>query len=313
MSSFKSLIFNFLIRNNHFFQGKFKKEVFDDKTSIEGFRERCEKGAAKYARIPADVTIKAQNIEGIKAEWLKPIGTDPEKLILYVHGGGYVSGSCNDHRGFVSKFAKATGVTTLIYEYRLAPENPFPAALEDSVKIYQGLLSSGYLPDNILVAGESAGGGLCLALLLALKDRNISLPVASIAISPWTDLTCSSDSYRTKNKVSPAPLNSWTVFSKYYVGNEDPTNPFISPLFGNLKGLPPLLINSGVSDELYEDGEKFALKAKDAGVEVIFTPVPNMIHCYPLLCPMFREATEAMNEIVAFVRKHLQFIDLTSG
>lgn len=313
MSSFKSLIFNFLIRNNHFFRGKLKKEVFDHNTSIEGFRERCEKGAAKYARIPADVTIKGQDIEGIKAEWLKTQGSDPEKLILYVHGGGYVSGSCNDHRGFVSKFAKATGVTTLIYEYRLAPENPFPAALEDSVKIYQVLLSSGYMPDNIMIVGESAGGGLCLALLLALKDRNISLPVAAVAISPWTDLTCSSDSYCTKNKVSPAPLNSWTVFSKYYVGDEDPTNPFISPLFGNLKGLPPLLINSGVSDELYEDGEKFAMKAKDAGVEVKFTPGPNMIHCYPLLAPMFREATEAMNEIVAFVRKHLNLIDLTTG
>ena len=313
MSSFKSLIFNFLIRNNHLFRGKLKKEVFDFNTSIALFRERCEKGAARYASIPTGITIKEQDLEGIKAEWLKPMGSDPEKLILYVHGGGYVSGSCSDHRGFVSKFAKATGVTTLIYEYRLAPENPFPAALEDSVKIYQLLLNSGYQPENILVAGESAGGGLCLALLLALKDRSLDLPVAAVAISPWTDLTCSSDSYRTKNKVSPAPLNSWTVFSKYYVCDQDPTNPFISPLFGDLKGLPPLLINSGVSDELYEDGEKFAIKAKESGVDIKFTPGPDMIHCYPLLAPMFREATEAMAEIVAFVRMHLKLIDLTSS
>ena len=283
MSSFKSLIFNFLIRKSHLFQGKLKKEVFDFNTSIAGFRERCEKGAARYARLPAEVTVKAQYLEGIKAEWLKPLGSDPEKLILYVHGGGYVAGSCNDHRGFVSKFAKVTGVTTLIFEYRLAPENPFPAALEDSVKIYEVILNSGYQHENILVAGESAGGGLCLALLLALKDRNINLPVAAVAISPWTDLTCSSDSYRTKNRVSPAPLNSWTVFSKYYAGEQVPTNPFISPLFGDLKGLPPLLINSGVSDELYEDGEKFAMKAKEAGVEVKFTPGPDMIliHFWP--------------------------------
>ncbi len=312
MSSFKSLIFNFLIRKSHLFQGKLKKEVFDFNTSIAGFRERCEKGAARYARLPAEVTVKAQYLEGIKAEWLKPLGSDPEKLILYVHGGGYVAGSCNDHRGFVSKFAKVTGVTTLIFEYRLAPENPFPAALEDSVKIYEEILNSGYQHENILVAGESAGGGLCLALLLALKDRHINLPVAAVAISPWTDLTCSSDSYRTKNRVSPAPLNSWTVFSKYYVGDQEPTNPFISPLFGDLKGLPPLLINSGISDELYEDGEKFALKAKEAGVEVKFTPGPDMIHCYPLLAPMFREATEAMDEIVAFVRKHLKLKDFAS-
>ena len=124
---------------------------------------------------------------------------------------------CNDHRGIVAKFAKNTGVTNLLYEYRLAPEHPFPAGLNDSVKVYQWLLDSGFKPDNILVAGESAGGGLCLALLLALKEFEMALPVAAVSISPWTDLTCSGDSYRTKNKVSLAPLNSLTVFSKYYI------------------------------------------------------------------------------------------------
>ena len=122
---------------------------------------------------------------------------------MYVHGGGYVYGSCNDHNGFVSKFAKATCVTNLIYEYRLAPENPFQAALEDSMKNYQILLSSGYKPKNILIAGESAVGGLCLALLLAMKDRKIDLPVAAVAISSWTDLTFSSESCRTKTKYPP--------------------------------------------------------------------------------------------------------------
>jgi acetyl esterase/lipase len=242
----------------------------------------------------------------MKSEWLIPNGADPEKLILYVHGGGYVSGSCSDHRGFVSKFAKNTGVTNLIYEYRLAPENTFPAALEDSVKIYQWILSTGFNPENILIAGESAGGGLCLAILLALKERKIPLPVAAFAISPWTDLTCSSDSYRTKNKVSLAPLNSWTVFSKYYTGDNKVTSPFISPLFGDLTGLPPVLINSGTDDELFEDGEKFYLKAKKEGVDIIFRQGLGMVHCYPLLAPMFKEATEAMDEIVGFVKLHLK-------
>ncbi|MFZ4523713.1 MAG: alpha/beta hydrolase [Bacteroidales bacterium] len=306
MTSLKSKIFNLLIRNRHLFQGKLVREGFDFNRSIPDFRDLCERGASRYAKIPKDVTIKEQIIEGVKSEWLIPNGADAEKVILYVHGGGYVSGSCSDHRGFVSKFARNTGVKNLIFEYRLAPENPFPAGLEDSVNIYQWLLSSGFQPENILIAGESAGGGLCLAILLALKERGIVLPAAAVAISPWTDLTCSSESYRTKHKVSLAPLNSWTVFSKYYIGDHDATYPLISPLFGNLNGLPPILINSGVDDELFEDGEKFYLKAKEAGVDITFRPGFGMVHCYPLLAPMFPEATEAMDEIVGFIRRHLK-------
>jgi monoterpene epsilon-lactone hydrolase len=306
MASFKSRMFNFLMRNRHLFQGKLKKEVFDMHTSIADFRELCEKGASKYAKIPKGITVQEQVIEGLKSEWLIPDGADRNKVVLYVHGGGYVSGSCSDHRGFVSKFAMNTGVANLIYEYRLAPENPFPAALNDSVKVYQWLLSSGYKPENIIIAGESAGGGLCLTILLALKDRNISLPVAAVAISPWTDMSCSSKSYRTKNKVSVAPLNSWTVFSKHYVGENQAMNPLVSPLFGDLKGLPPILINSGVDDELFEDGERFCQKAREAGVDVNFRAGVGMVHCYPLLAPMFREATEAMDEIVNFIKQHLK-------
>jgi epsilon-lactone hydrolase len=309
MTSFKSQIFNLLIRNSYLLRGKLKKETFTMNTSIEKFREDCEKGAARNAKIPKDIQIKKQTIEGIKSEWLIPSGANSEKLILYVHGGGYVSGSCSDHRGFVSKIAQFTGVTNLIFEYRLAPENTFPAALDDSVKIYRKLLSLGYKPENILIAGESAGGGLCLATLLALIEKDIPLPVAAVAISPWTDLTCSGESYKTKNRYSPAPLYSWNVFSNHYCGNIPANHPLISPLFGDLKGLPPLFINSGVNDELFDDGEKFSLKAKKAGVDVTFRAGENMIHCYPLLAPMFSEATEAMNEIVEFVKIHLKTVN----
>ena len=305
MTSLKSRMFNFMLRNRHLMQGKLRKEAFDFNTSIAGFRDQCEKGASRFGKIPDGITVKARQIEGINAEWLIPQGSDPTKVILYVHGGGYVSGSCNDHRGIVSKFAKNTGVTNLLYEYRLAPEHPFPAGLEDSVKVYKWLLASGFKPENILIAGESAGGGLCLAILLALKEWNIAQPVAAVSISPWTDLTCSSDSYRTKNKVSLAPLNSWTVFSKYYVGDNQATNPLISPLFGDLKGLPPILLNSGADDELYDDGEKFYLKAMSAGVDITFRLGIGMVHCYPLLAPMFAEATEAMDEIIDFAKTHL--------
>jgi len=303
MPSLKSRFFNFMMRKRHLFQGKLKKERFDFNTSIADFRELCEKSANKYSKLPAGITIKPELIDGMKAEWIIPGGADLEKVILYVHGGGYVSGSCNDHRGFVAKFAKYCGVTNLLYEYRLAPEHPFPAALDDSVKAYNWLLDRGFKPKNIIIAGESAGGGLGLALLLALKDLNRALPAAAVAISPWTDLTCSSDSYRTKNKVSVAPQDSWLVFSKYYVGNNPANQPLISPLFGDLKGLPPIFINAGENDELFEDGEKFYEKAREAGVDITFRAGVGMIHCYPLLAPLFREATAAMEEICAFIKQ----------
>ncbi len=304
MVSFKASTINFLLRNRHILNGKFRKETYDMNTSIQGFRDQCEKGAARYAKIPDGVEVIAEEIEGIKSEWITPQGSDASKVIMYVHGGGYVSGSCLDHRAFVSKFAKSCGYVNLVYEYRLAPEFPFPAALDDSVGIYKALLERGFPSNNIIIAGESAGGGLALALLLALKDQNIALPAASVAISPWTDLTCSGESYHTKNKVSLAPMNSWLVFSKHYAGNNDLTNPHISPLFGNLKGLPPLFINSGTADELYDDGEKFYKKAKEQGVDITFKSGEQMVHCYPFFSPAFREAKEAMDEICTFIAKH---------
>ena len=306
MTSIKSRLFNLMIRNSYLFRGRLTKETFDMNTSIELFRENCEKGAARYAKMPPGVAAKPVEIEGIKAEWLVPEGADPEKLIFYVHGGGYVSGSCSDHRSFVSKFANFTGVTSIIFEYRLAPEHKFPAAVDDTAKVYQSLLASGSKPENIVIAGESAGGGLTLATLLYLKDNHIPLPKAGVAISPWTDLTCQGESYKTKNNVSPAPLNSWHVFARHYAGETPLTNPYISPLFGELKGLPPLFINSGMDDELFDDGRAFAGKAKAAGVDVTFRAGEKMVHCYPLLAPMFPEATEAMEEIVQFIREHLQ-------
>lgn len=137
MTSFKSQVFNFMLRNRHIFQGRLKKEVFDVNTSITGFRERCEKGAARAGKLPDGIEVKRADAAGIVAEWLIPAGAGREKVVLYVHGGGYVSGSCSDHRNVVAKFAHYTGITHLLYEYRLAPEHPYPAALEDSVAMYR--------------------------------------------------------------------------------------------------------------------------------------------------------------------------------
>lgn len=304
MPSLKSKVFNTILRNRHIFKLKFRKPVFDFNTSIEQFRKDCEEGANRFGTVPEEVKVIKDTISNINVEWLIPNGASSEKIIMYVHGGGYVSGSCNDHRAIVSKFAKQCMITNLTYDYRLAPEYPFPHGLNDSVNVYKELLQK-YDPKNIIIAGESAGGGLTLALLLALKEQNIPLPKATVSISPWTDLKCSGESYKTKNSVSLAPLNSWTVFSKYYVGNDNPENPLISPLYGDLSDLPPIYINAGTDDELYDDSQSFYLKAQKAGVNITFKSGEGMVHCYPLLSPMFPEATEAMNEIIKFIQYHL--------
>jgi epsilon-lactone hydrolase len=302
MASFKASTINFLLRNRHILNGKFRKETYDMNTSIQEFRDLCEKGASRYAKIPEGINIVPENIKGMKCEWIIPQNADNSKVIMYVHGGGYVSGSCSDHRGFVSKFAKRSGYINLVYEYRLAPEHPYPAALDDSLTMYRFLLEEkGYKPENIILTGESAGGGLTLSLLLVLKDQNFPIPMAAVAISPWTDLTCSGESYTTKNKRSLAPMNSWHVFSKHYCNNTDPSHPYISPLFGDLKGLPPIHINAGTDDELFDDSKRFFLNAKEKNVEITFTSGEEMVHCYPLFSPVFKEAKEAMDEICEFI------------
>ncbi len=294
------------MRHRHLFKGKLKREaITDDVESVLKFRETCEEGAKRFGKVPDNVAIRKELINMVKSEWIIPEGAMKNKLIFYVHGGGYVSGSCDDHRSVVAKIAQRTGVTNLLYEYGVAPEDPFPTALNDSVRVYETVLEKGYHPEDIMVMGESAGGGLALALLLYLRDHDIPLPAAAVAITPWTDLSCSGESYHTKNNVSLAPANSWTVFSKYYVCNHDVKNPYISPLFGDLSGLPPLHINAGESDELFDDGRKFAEKAEEAGVDVTFCRGEDMVHCYPLLEPMFPEATEAMDDIVDFIHYHL--------
>lgn len=306
MISFKAQMVNFLLKHRRILQGQLKKQVFTMESSITDFRDQCEKSAARLAKTAEGVAFKQESIEGINCEWLIPQGAPEDKVIFYVHGGGYVSGCCRDHRGFISKYARQNGVTTLIYDYRLAPEHPYPAALEDSVKVYTGLLSKGYEAENILISGESAGGGLALSLTLYLRDHKISLPTAVVVMSPWTDLVCTGESYSSKNKYSLAPLNTWFVFGKHYFGDQDPHNPYISPLYGDLQDLPPLYINSGEYDELYDDGRLFAEKAKKAGNEVIFVSGEKMVHCYPLLSPMFPEAKQAMDHICEYITKKLK-------
>jgi monoterpene epsilon-lactone hydrolase len=306
MTSIKSQLFYFTMRNRHLFQLRLKPEAWDWNTSIPGFRQYCEATNARLAnKLPAGVQVSSFTLSGMPAEWLLPAGASKEKVILYCIGGGYVSGSCNDHRQIVAKVAQGTGVAILIFEHRVAPECPYPAALEDSLAAYRWLLAQGTAPENILIMGESAGGGLCLATLLAIRDQKLPLPAGAVALSPWTDLKLTGESYRTKSKVCISPPGMSMVCSKYYIGDHDPEDPWISPLYGDLHGLPPIYINVGDYETMLDDSTRFAEKAKAAGVDMTLRVGEKMIHCYPLLAPLFPEATQAMDEICAFIRAQL--------
>ena len=307
MPSLRSRLLVFMMKNRHLLRFRLKKENIDWNThaAILRFREQCEEGARKFGKIPAGIEIMPAAIDGIPAEWILPARPMKEKVIFFVHGGGYVSGSCSDHRIHVSKFVKGTNIRALLFEYRLAPEHTYPAALDDSVKAYQWLLDQGIISSNIVFTGDSAGGGLCLAALLALRDRGIPLPAAAVALSPWTDLKCTGESYRSNAKKCLSPDGTWTAFSKHYTGDHDPCLPWISPLYGDLHDLPPLLIYVGGDEILYDDAVSFAEKAEAAGEEVTLKVGEGLFHCYPVCAPLFPEATQAMSKICDFIKDAL--------
>lgn len=309
MSSLQSRLLISVMRNRHLLRFRLRRETWDWNFSIPRFRQQCEQGASRV-RMPEGVEVSPVEIEGVtvqgrQAEWLIPFHSSENKALLYMVGGGYVSGSCKDHRALVAKLTKGCGIRTLLFDHRLAPEDPFPGALEDALTAYHWLLAQGFLPSDIMIVGDSAGGGLCLATLLALRDQGVPLPAAAVAMSPWTDLALTGESYRTKLDVSIDPPGMSTVCSKYYVGDHDPCLPLISPLYGDLHGLPPLFISIGTSETMLDDSLRFAEKAQAAGVDVTLKIGEGMVHCYPLLAPLFPEATEALDEVCSFIKKHL--------
>ena len=304
--SLQSELLYFMMKNRHLFSFRLRPERWDGNTSIAAFRELAGSTNSKMeGKLQAGLQVSKFDIDGMHAEWLIPAGADPKKAIFYTVGGGYVSGNCNDHRTLVAKVVHISGISILMFDHRLAPEDPYPAALEDSLQAYRWLLDQGYDSHNILMMGESAGGGLCLATLLASRDKGMPLPIAAVALSPWTDLALTGDSYRTRAKVCISPPGMNVVCSKYYVGDHDPTDPYISPLYGDLHGLPPLYICVGDYETMRDDSTRFAAKAKDAGVDTTLVVGKKMIHCYPLMAPLFPEATQALNEICDFIKKQL--------
>ena len=308
MPSLRGRIIKFLLQNRHWMQFQLKKKRIDwsHHEAILNFRQEVEAGAEKFGKVPKDIVISPVNIDGLYAEWLIPAGVTKEKIILYFHGGGYVCGSCRAHRSITAKFVMGSQTGALLFDYRLAPENPYPAGLEDALKAYRWLLDEGIKSSGIVFVGDSGGGGLLLGALLALRDQGAPLPAAAVAYSPITDLKCAGESHRTKASVCLSPEGMAIAVARHYAGENGYEIPYASPLCGELHGLPPLLIYAGEDEILRDDSVQFAAKAKAAGVDVTLRVGEGMFHCYPATSPLFPEAVEAMNEICTFIRQHLR-------
>jgi acetyl esterase/lipase len=259
-----------------------------------------------------DADARPLRVEDVPCEWLLAPGADPDRRLLYIHGGGWTSGGLESHRPLSARLSAATGCAVLAVDYRLAPENPYPAGLDDCLTSYDWLRQngpSGAAPaQSVFVSGDSAGGNLTLALLLALKERGQPLPNAAIPISPATDFLATGESYRTRADQDPiltmGPEGIRLLAEVYLQGNGKPEDPLVSPLYGDFAGLPPLLFHVGDAEILLDDSQMAAEKARAAGVDVTLSVWPEMPHVWHAFAPFLPEATDAIAEIGAFVRKH---------
>ena len=254
-------------------------------------------------RLGADVIRESLTADGVACKWIIPQNSSSDQVVLYLHGGGFVYGQTPLHLQMGAYLAKKSGLRFLMVDYRTAPEYPFPAALDDCVTAYLWLLKQGILAQNIVVAGDSAGGNLAITMMMKLRDTGNSLPAAAACLSPVTDLTPKEE----LRKLYKDPLISPQVakfYNRSYIGNDDAHNPLISPVFGDLQGLPPLLIHAGEKEVLRFDAIKIAYLAESAGVDVQMEIYPHMWHGWQLFLSL-PQAIQSLDEIASFFKTHL--------
>ena len=256
--------------------------------------------------IADDVRVEAVDLGGVPGEWSDVPGAEDSRVLLFFHGGGYCSGSIVSHRRMVTEAGRKAGCRTLAVGYRLAPEHPFPAALEDALKAWRFLREQGIAAGDIAVSGDSAGGGLTVALLENLRDAAMELPGCAWLVSPWTDLTLSGSTLASKEAVDPIIHEGYLreLVEAYLPEGMDPRDPRVSPLFANLSGLPPLLIQVGSEEALLADATRFASAAGAAQVAVTLEVWPHMIHAWPLWNARLEAGREALAHAGAFIRQH---------
>jgi monoterpene epsilon-lactone hydrolase len=252
-------------------------------------------------KVPASIRVTAAHLGGVPGEWVEGPKTG-ETVLLYLHGGGYFGCSAETHRPITAGFA-LQGFRVYAPDYRLAPENRFPAAVDDAVAVYRALLDAGHLPQSIVVAGESAGGGLALSMVLALRAAGIPLPAGAAVFSPWTDLAAAGDSVRTNaDRCAMFSGDDIAPTAGYYLGDTDPRNPLASPLYADLDGLPPLLIHVGADEVLLDDSTRLAERARAAGVAVELKIWPVVPHAWQLAPHLIPEGRQSLREAGEFLR-----------
>jgi epsilon-lactone hydrolase len=267
-------------------------------------RQRLDALGGQYP-LPADVRVEMADANGVPAEWTVTPEADPSRIVMYLHGGGYAAGSIKSHRHMVAQAGRDARSRTIALEYRLAPEHPFPAALEDAIAGYRFLLSRGFAPDHIAVAGDSAGGGLAVALLVSLRDAGLQLPACAWCISPWVDLTGTGGSMTAKAKVDPMVQQDYLIeLAAAYLHGADPCSALASPLYADLTGLPPMLIQVGSAEILLDDAVRLAGRAGAADVRVRLDVWPDMIHVWQLFSHDVTAGRRALAEAGAFIRSH---------
>jgi len=275
-----------------------------DQSHLTIQEQRAASEEAPRSPLAEDVKYEKVDVAGIPGEWISVPESKEGRLLLYVHGGGYTVCSVHTHRELISRLARATEARALAIDYRLAPEHPFPAAVDDTVAAFRWLLSRGVEPRQIVVGGDSAGGGLTVATMLALRDAGDALPGAGVCISPWTDMECTSVIKHAKEGGMMQPERI-LVMARAYLGGADPRTPLASPIHADLRGLPPLLIQVGGAEELLDDSTVLAEKARAAGVDVTLEEWDDMIHVWHGFATALPEARQAIDRIGEFVKEKL--------
>ena len=252
-------------------------------------------------KLSAEVMSERVESGGVSGSWLWKKNADTSKIVLYLHGGGYVFGGYGSHGEIASEMANIVGGRALLLEYRLAPEHPFPAAFEDALSSYRWLLDKGYKSEDIFLAGDSAGGGLAVSLLLALKKNGLPLPKAVCLFSPWVDLTCAAASIDS-NALSDCMLSPGALkrFRKHYLGEADPLDERASPIFGDLSGLPPTYVAVGGEEILLDDSKQLVTKIRSFGGRAELSIWHKMPHVFPIFSSVIPEGRLALKEFASF-------------
>jgi monoterpene epsilon-lactone hydrolase len=277
-------------------------------TEIAQMRADSDARGAELAK-KANRQVKAEKVSanGVDAEWLTTPDVSADKAILYLHGGGYVIGSIESHRHFAAEAGRQAGARTLIINYRMAPEHPFPAAVDDTVAAYRYLLDSGIAAKNICIAGDSAGGGLVVGALLAIKDAKLPLPGCGWCISPWVDMEALGQSFADRAATDPQVQKATIQFmAQTYLNGADPRHAYAAPIYGDLRGLPPLMIQVGSIETLLDDSLQLARKCALDDVPATLEVWPEMVHIWHIWFPMLTAGQRALESGGAFVRNALR-------